>query len=101
MGRPGDSGTQEQGPGDSRPDHDPARRAEDDHDLLTFGEAGARLHIEVRAMRERVRVLADATPVDDATLAVTCSIGRSWAVPITVTSAIRGHACKWPSTVCG
>jgi hypothetical protein len=44
------------------------RPDDDDHDLLTFGEAGARLQVEVRAMRERVRSLAVATPVDEAAL---------------------------------
>jgi hypothetical protein len=44
------------------------RPDDDDHDLLTFGEAGARLQVEVRAMRERVRSLAGATPVDEAAL---------------------------------
>lgn len=48
--------------GTERPD-------DDDHDLLTFGEAGARLHIEARAMRERVRALEGAVPVDEAALA--------------------------------
>jgi hypothetical protein len=42
---------------------------DDDHDLLTFGEAGARLHGEITAMRERVRVLAEADPVDEQALA--------------------------------
>jgi hypothetical protein len=57
-------GAQVDGPRD-RPD----RPAEDDHDLLTFGEAGARLHGEVRAMRERVRVLTNVDPVDQQALA--------------------------------
>lgn len=55
----------ERSDGTERPD-------DDDHDLLTFGEAGARLHIEVRAMRERVRTLeaaGPAGPVDQAALA--------------------------------
>jgi hypothetical protein len=47
---------------DDRPD-------EDDHDLLTFGEAGARLHSEVEAMRERLRALTEADPVDGPALA--------------------------------
>jgi hypothetical protein len=45
------------------------RPEDDDHDLLTFGEAGARLHVEVRSTREHVRALAAATPVDEAALA--------------------------------
>jgi hypothetical protein len=48
--------------GTERPD-------DDDHDLLTFGEAGARLHIEVRAVREQVRTLEAANPVDEPGLA--------------------------------
>jgi hypothetical protein len=36
----------------------PSRNAEDDdHDLLTYGEAGVRLHEEVVAQRERVAAL--------------------------------------------
>ena len=65
MGGPGDG---ESGPDDSA-GPDPERPDDDDHDLLTFGEAGARLHIEVRAMRERVRALAAASPVDEVALA--------------------------------
>lgn len=60
--------------GEPRPADGPADRPADrpddeDHDLLTFGEAGARLHGEVSAMRERVRALADADPVDEQALA--------------------------------
>jgi chromosome segregation ATPase len=42
------------------------RPDEDDHDLLTFGEAGARLEIEIRTMRTRVRELETAEPRDEA-----------------------------------
>ncbi|GAB2983007.1 hypothetical protein LWP59_17175 [Amycolatopsis acidiphila] len=41
------------------------RPDEDDYDLLTFGEAGARLEIEIRTMRARVRRLEEATPPDE------------------------------------
>jgi L-rhamnose isomerase len=41
------------------------RPDEDDYDLLTFGEAGARLEIEVRKMRAQVRELEAATPRDE------------------------------------
>ena len=33
---------------------------EDDHDLLTFGEAGERLRVEIAAARDAVAQLADA-----------------------------------------
>ena len=59
--------------GENRPDGT-ERPEDDDHDLLTFGEAGARLHIEVRAMRERVRTLESAKSVDGA--AVTAARAR-------------------------
>jgi hypothetical protein len=45
------------------------RPEEDDHDLLTFGEAGARLEIEIRAMRDRVRELGQTAPADENALA--------------------------------
>jgi hypothetical protein len=41
------------------------RPDEDDHDLLTFGEAGARLEIEIRTMRSRLRELESAAPRDE------------------------------------
>ena len=41
------------------------RPEEDDHDLLTFGEAGARLEIEIRTMRSRLRELEGAAPRDE------------------------------------
>jgi len=44
------------------------RPDEDDYDLLTFGEAGARLEIEIRTMRARVRELEESTPRDEAAL---------------------------------
>ncbi|MDQ1551650.1 MAG: hypothetical protein QOD50_1072 [Actinomycetota bacterium] len=34
-----------------------SREAEDDYDLLTFGEAGARLNHEIRTLRSRIRDL--------------------------------------------
>jgi L-rhamnose isomerase len=40
------------------------RPDEDDYDLLTFGEAGARLEIEIRAMRSRIAEMEQASPVD-------------------------------------
>jgi hypothetical protein len=45
------------------------RPDEDDYDLLTFGEAGARLQIEIRAVRAEMAALEQASPVDDAALA--------------------------------
>lgn len=54
--------TEPDGPREQRPD-------DDDHDLLTFGEAGARLRVEVRSAHERVERLASATPVDAEALA--------------------------------
>jgi hypothetical protein len=53
-------------------ERDPAaveRPDDDDHDLLTFGEAGARLAIEIRAARERLAQLEAATPPDPAAVA--------------------------------
>jgi len=44
------------------------RPEEDDYDLLTFGEAGARLEIEIRSVRREVIALEQADPVDDAAL---------------------------------
>jgi hypothetical protein len=37
---------------------EPGREEEDDHDLLTFGEAAARLHAEIRALTVQVTQLA-------------------------------------------
>jgi len=42
------------------------RPDEDDYDLLTFGEAGARLEIEIRTVRALVRRLEEASPRDEA-----------------------------------
>jgi hypothetical protein len=55
----------------TRPENadEPVRPDEDDHDLLTFGEAGARLHLEVAAMRDRVRSLEAGAPADEEALA--------------------------------
>jgi L-rhamnose isomerase len=44
------------------------RPDDDDHDLLTFGEAGARLQLEIRAVRERIAELERGRPVDETTL---------------------------------
>jgi len=55
------------GPADDVP---PVERPEDDdHDLLTFGEAGARLEIEIRAVRRAIADLESAEAVDEAALA--------------------------------
>jgi hypothetical protein len=45
------------------------RPDEDDYDLLTFGEAGARLQIEIRAQRERVKELEQRSPLAEDALA--------------------------------
>jgi|ERR1700733_6400748 hypothetical protein len=37
---------------------------EDDHDLLTFGEAGERLRLEIAAAAREVERLTEADPVD-------------------------------------
>jgi hypothetical protein len=42
-----------------------AKIDEDDHDLLTFGEAGERLRIEVTAAQATVDALAAAGPSDE------------------------------------
>jgi hypothetical protein len=47
---------------------DVERPEDDDHDLLTFGEAGARLEIEIRTVRARLRELAGEQPRDDAAI---------------------------------
>jgi hypothetical protein len=47
---------------------DVERPEDDDHDLLTFGEAGARLEIEIRTLRARLRGLEDEQPRDDAAI---------------------------------
>jgi len=58
-------------PGKDAPSDQPEdveRPEDDDHDLLTFGEAGARLEIEIRTLRARLRELADQQPHDDAAI---------------------------------
>ena len=49
-----------------RPDESPAREKtdEDDHDLLTFGEAGERLRLEVAAAISEVRRLQQDGPAE-------------------------------------
>ena len=47
---------------------DVERPEADDHDLLTFGESGARLEIEIRTVRARLRELRNAQPGDDAAI---------------------------------
>ena len=49
-----------------RPDEMPARDKidEDDHDLLTFGEAGERLRLEVAAATQEVRRLQQGGPAE-------------------------------------
>jgi hypothetical protein len=47
---------------------DVERPEDDDHDLLTFGEAGARLEIEIRTVRARLRDLQGEQPRDDAAI---------------------------------
>jgi hypothetical protein len=47
---------------------DVERPEDDDHDLLTFGEAGARLEIEIRTVRARLRKLQGEQPSDDAAI---------------------------------
>jgi molecular chaperone GrpE (heat shock protein) len=44
------------------------REEEDDYDLLTFGEAGARLDQEVRTLKRQVAELETGMPRDDAEL---------------------------------
>ncbi len=53
---------------------DVERPEDDDHDLLTFGEAGARLEIEIRTLRAHVRELENAQPRDEA--AITAAADR-------------------------
>ena len=48
---------------------DVERPQDDDHDLLTFGEAGARLEIEIRALRARLNDLETAPLRDEAAIA--------------------------------
>jgi hypothetical protein len=45
---------------------DVERPEDDDHDLLTFGEAGARL--EIRTLRARLRELEETRPRDEAAI---------------------------------
>src|SRR3984957_16432139 len=47
---------------------DVERPEDDDHDLLTFGEAGARLEIEIRTLRARLRELEETRPRDEAAI---------------------------------
>ena len=58
MSQPGGEAAAELPEGVERPE-------DDDHDLLTFGEAGARLEIELRTMRARLSALEGAHPRDE------------------------------------
>ena len=62
MSQPGDEAAAELPEDVDRPE-------DDDHDLLTFGEAGARLEIELRTMRARLSALEGAHPRDEAAIA--------------------------------
>jgi hypothetical protein len=46
-----------------------SREVEDDYDLLTFGEAGARLDHEIRVLRARVDEIEQHQPADEGELA--------------------------------
>ncbi|BCO39060.1 hypothetical protein MINTM001_01990 [Mycobacterium paraintracellulare] len=50
-----------------RPAEDAGRNKvdEDDHDLLTFGEAGERLRIEIASAAREVQRLTQSGPIDD------------------------------------
>jgi hypothetical protein len=61
MIKPGDDAAAQQPEDVERPE-------DDDHDLLTFGEAGARLEIEIRTLRARLRDLDGARPRDEAAI---------------------------------
>ena len=50
---------------DSRDSAPPQRDDTDDHDLLTYGEAGVRLYEEVRAQRTLVEALELSGPSDE------------------------------------
>jgi hypothetical protein len=52
---------------------DVERPEDDDHDLLTFGEAGARLEIELRTMRARLSALEGTYPRDEEAIAQTAA----------------------------
>ncbi|MCW2529096.1 MAG: hypothetical protein JWM76_3956 [Pseudonocardiales bacterium] len=63
-----DHSTGEIPPGQTPPDNDDgalAREDEDDYDLLTFGEAGARLDQEVRRLARSVAELEKSAADDD------------------------------------
>jgi hypothetical protein len=62
MSQPGDEAAAELPEDVERPE-------DDDHDLLTFGEAGARLEIELRTMRARLSALHEAQPRDEGAIA--------------------------------
>jgi hypothetical protein len=66
MSQPGDEAAAELPEDVERPE-------DDDHDLLTFGEAGARLEIELRTMRARLGALEGAHPRDEAAIAQTAA----------------------------
>jgi len=66
MSQPGDEAAAELPEGVERPE-------DDDHDLLTFGEAGARLEIELRTTRARLSALEGAHPRDEEAIAQTAA----------------------------
>jgi len=66
MSQPGGEAAAELPEGVERPE-------DDDHDLLTFGEAGARLEIELRTMRARLSALEGAHPRDEEAIAQAAS----------------------------
>jgi hypothetical protein len=74
MSQPGDEAAAELPEDVERPE-------DDDHDLLTFGEAGARLEIELRTMRARLSALEGTHPRDEAAIAQT-GAERNRAQPI-------------------
>src|ERR1700722_9061318 len=67
MIKPGDDAAAELPEDVERPE-DVQRPEDDDHDLLTFGEAGVRLEIEIRTLRARLRDLDAARPRDEAAI---------------------------------
>ncbi|HEY6790979.1 MAG TPA: hypothetical protein VI365_27090 [Trebonia sp.] len=54
--------------GSAKRPQDVERPQDDDHDLLTFGEAGARLEIEIRTLRASLSDLKGAPSPDEAAI---------------------------------